>query len=62
MATVEKVMKLNTAELSLSILKVENYLVKNVTSVADNHNNVSDNLTKEMSDVKLYMNAKFNDV
>ena len=42
MATVEKVIKLNTVELSLSISKVENELAKNMV-------NVSTNITNDMA-------------
>ena len=44
MSTMDKVLQLNTVELSISISKVENRLVNSVA-------NVSENMTKEINDV-----------
>ena len=51
METMDKITKLNTAQLFLSISRVENKFVNNVASVADN-------LTKVMNDV--YLDLKNN--
>ena len=51
----DKIIKLNMAELSLSILNVENELDKNMV-------NVSANITKDMDDKFNNMGDKFNNV
>ena len=53
LSQLQTLFKLNMAELSLSIAKVENKLVNNVASVADNLNSVSDNMNEKFRDSKI---------